>query len=325
VNVLTGVDLNLLKPLAVLLESASVSRGAARLGLTQAATSNALRRLRDHFGDPLLVRVGRGMQLTRKAERLLPLARAALQSAARTLAADEAFDPTVARARVRVATSDHVESTLIEPLRARLGRVAPGLEVLVESFVPSAMDRAALGEVDLVVAPRARLRAPLTIVRLFTEPYALVGRRRHPVLRGTLDAEAMCGHDFVVVAPGGGSQAVRRTATDDALRKRGLERRVVRVVTSFAHALLLVSQSDLLVVTPWSFANRFAARLALFVRPPPLTLPPSHIDAGWSSRVHDDPLHGWLRRELAAVAAQQTARVREASADAARARRPTKA
>lgn len=56
---LSGVDQNLLLVLAVLLEEASVTRAAARLGRTQSAVSHALDRLRTVLGDPLFVRSGR--------------------------------------------------------------------------------------------------------------------------------------------------------------------------------------------------------------------------------------------------------------------------
>ena len=42
----SGIDLNLLKVLAALLEERSVTAAGRRIGLSQPATSNALRRLR---------------------------------------------------------------------------------------------------------------------------------------------------------------------------------------------------------------------------------------------------------------------------------------
>ncbi|MDA8940388.1 LysR family transcriptional regulator, partial [Pseudoalteromonas marina] len=51
-----NVDLNLLVYLNVLIDEKSVSKAANKLALTQPAMSNALKRLRDLFEDPLLVR-----------------------------------------------------------------------------------------------------------------------------------------------------------------------------------------------------------------------------------------------------------------------------
>jgi DNA-binding transcriptional LysR family regulator len=62
-------DLNLLLALDVLLEERSATRAADRLGVTQPAVSRMLGRLRAAFGDPLLVRTGRGTRAARCAAR----------------------------------------------------------------------------------------------------------------------------------------------------------------------------------------------------------------------------------------------------------------
>ena len=55
---LASLDLNLLVSLDALLQERSVTRAAARMGLSQPALSASLARLRRHFGDDLLTRVG---------------------------------------------------------------------------------------------------------------------------------------------------------------------------------------------------------------------------------------------------------------------------
>jgi DNA-binding transcriptional LysR family regulator len=62
-------DLNLLPALAVLLEERSISRAAARHHLSQPAMSRVLQRLRETFGDELLVRTANGYELTTRARR----------------------------------------------------------------------------------------------------------------------------------------------------------------------------------------------------------------------------------------------------------------
>src|SRR5580693_5938827 len=52
-------DLNLLRALDVLLEEQNITHSAARMNVTQPAMSAALQRMRDYFGDQLLIRVGR--------------------------------------------------------------------------------------------------------------------------------------------------------------------------------------------------------------------------------------------------------------------------
>ena len=89
-----GIDLNLLKVLAALLEERSVTAAGRRIGLSQPATSNALRRLRELIGDPLLVRGSNGgLELTPHAETLLEPVQRAVAAVADAFRPPVAFDP----------------------------------------------------------------------------------------------------------------------------------------------------------------------------------------------------------------------------------------
>ena len=57
----TNIDLNLLYTLHILLEEKNVTRTASRLFLSQSAISHSLRKLRNYFKDPLLVKTKSGM------------------------------------------------------------------------------------------------------------------------------------------------------------------------------------------------------------------------------------------------------------------------
>lgn len=305
---LLDVDLNLLRSLHAFLDAGSVSGAARSLGITQAAASNALRRLREHFGDEILVRSGAHMRSTPLAERLRPLVREAMGAASRVLGEPAPFVAAETEAELRVATSDHMETVVLEPLIAALTRLAPRVRVGVEPFSPAAVARTHSGEVDLVLAPRTHMGEGLRVTRVLEEPYAVVVRRRHAALdegATTISLEAFTTLEHVVVAPAGGGSRPPDTATDRALHERGRSRRVTRMVTSFSQALLLVSTSDHLAIVPWSFAARFAGRLRLALLRAPLDLAPSRVDAGWSERVHHDPLHVWFRQQVIEVARRE--------------------
>src|SRR4029077_13383750 len=68
---LRNVDLNLLNALYALLEERHVTRAAKRCFLSQSAMSRALERLREMFGDVLLVRSGRNYERTVRGESVL--------------------------------------------------------------------------------------------------------------------------------------------------------------------------------------------------------------------------------------------------------------
>ena len=61
---LRQVDANLLLSLHALLEERNLTHAGERMTMSQPAMSGALARLRKHFDDELLVRVGRGFELS---------------------------------------------------------------------------------------------------------------------------------------------------------------------------------------------------------------------------------------------------------------------
>ena len=102
---LRRVDLNLLVVLQALLEERSVTRAAGRLAMSQPAASRALARLRQLFGDALLVEGPGGYLLTARAEEMQPLLRDTLARVG-SLLAGSAFDPLQAAGPVRLLMLD---------------------------------------------------------------------------------------------------------------------------------------------------------------------------------------------------------------------------
>ena len=127
-----GLDLNLLVALDALLAESSVSAAGRKLHLSQSAMSGALARLREHFGDPLLVQVGRRMQPTPHARELAATVRSILVQIDASLSGQAPFDPRTARRRIKVAASDYAIDVLLirvqpdEGISLRFGAKVPG-------------------------------------------------------------------------------------------------------------------------------------------------------------------------------------------------------
>ncbi|MDH3939872.1 MAG: LysR family transcriptional regulator, partial [Xanthomonadales bacterium] len=146
-----GIDLNLLVYLDVLLRKRNVTRAAESLGISQPAMSNGLKRLRELFSDPLLVRTSNGMSPTERAQELQPLVREIVASIETAIEPDRRFDAALTDRMFRISISDYGESTLLPHLLRRLRSEAPNitLDLLTPSDV-SYQDMEG-GNVDLVI------------------------------------------------------------------------------------------------------------------------------------------------------------------------------
>src|SRR5688572_14840688 len=114
-----------LKAVLALLQDATVTRAAQRLGVTQSALSYQLERMRKRFGDPLFVRVGNRMAPTPLAQRLADPAARVLRIVDAEIAALASFDPATTEREFRIGVNEIGAITLIPRLVRRMAAVAP--------------------------------------------------------------------------------------------------------------------------------------------------------------------------------------------------------
>jgi DNA-binding transcriptional LysR family regulator len=315
---LAGIDLNLAVVLHALLTERSVSRAAKRLGLSQSATSHALRRLRDLLGDPIVVRTRDGIAPTPRADALTDKLSAALGALEDALLGEPAFEPRTEARRFYVSASDYAEFVLLPPLLARIAEEAPGVDIWVRPYDEGLADHLRRGDVDLVLGVPASIENADGIrgTELFEERFVCLARKGHPLTRGKLTAERFAAARHAFIAPRGRPGG----AVDVALAEKGLERRVAFAVPHFLMVPHVVAATDLVVTVAERIARAFAASLSLQVFEPPLTLPPFSLSMFWHVRHDADPAQLWLRRTLNDVAAELRAPTRHARP--ARRRRP---
>ena len=151
---LREVDANLLLALHALLEERNLTHAGERMTMSQPAMSGALTRLRKHFDDELLVRVGRGFELSPLAERLKPAVEEAVEAAEALLGNQREFDPTSSNRLFTVSMSAYAMTVLAEPLTRLLAEQAPGCSVALESLdvAPEQFESQLLRQ-DLILAP----------------------------------------------------------------------------------------------------------------------------------------------------------------------------
>jgi DNA-binding transcriptional LysR family regulator len=317
---LGAFDLNLLVALDALLVEGSVTRAAARIGVTQSAASHALSRLRKLTGDELLVRGRDGMVPTIRAEAMRAPLRRALDELTGTLSSPRAFDPRKARVRVFIGTSDYSELVLLPGIMARLVREAPGVELRSLAVGQDPASELATGKLDFVIMPAqaADDSQGVRARQLFSDRFVCIARRDHPLSgKKTLSMSAFAGAAHALVSPWG----LEGGYVDDALARYGLQRRVSIAVPHFLVAPHIVASSDLLLTMAERVAQVVAEPLGLAVLSPPRELDLAGFTNSllWHERTHEDPARRWIRDVIVAEAAERS---RSKTAAATRSRAP---
>ncbi|WP_286786270.1 MULTISPECIES: LysR family transcriptional regulator [Pseudomonas] len=292
-NNLRKLDLNLLLTLDVLLTEHNVTRAAERLNLAQPSVSVHLAKLREFFGDPLLMPGPRGMRPTAKADELREPLRQALEALGRAVAPSAPFDPLTAQQTWRLAATDYGETTLVLPALAGFAAQAPESRLAVVELVPPRIAKQLeQGLVDLAFHTLEGAPPGLHGRTLFAERYVLAGRAGHPALQTAPSLERFCQLDQVIVSPDGGGF---RGVTDEALAAAGLSRRVALSVPHFLFVIAALCGTDLVAMLPWRLVR---GNPALRVVEAPVAVPGYEMTMLWHERSHRDPAHRWLREHI---------------------------
>lgn len=303
-------DLNLLVTLDLLLAEGSVVGAARRLRLSPSAMSRALARLRETFGDPLLVRAGRGLVPTPRASELREPVSRLVQEAEGLLRPAQALDLRRLSRSFTLRTSEGFVESFGPQLIARAEQEAPGVQL---RFVPKADEHSALlreGLVDLETGVLSQeTGAELRTQALFRDRYLGVVRAGHPLARGKLTAARYAAGRHVVFSRRGDAHG----PIDRTLAALGLTRAVATIVGGFATALALARSSDLIASVP--ARHTATLRDGMFSFALPFAAPQITVSMLWHPRLDADPAHRWLRGCLRDVTAQ------EKQASGARARR----
>jgi len=283
-------DFNLLITLDVLLAEGSVARAAKRLQLSPSAMSRALARLRETTGDPLLVRAGRGLVPTPRAQALREQVSRLVQDAHAVLRPAHALDLAQVERTFTLRTSEEFVENFGPALLARIAREAPGVRLRFVSKTDKDSRLLREGSVDLetgVVDPDA---SPEVLTQaLFRDRLIGVVRSGHPLSQGYISAERFAQGRHVYVSRRG----QERGQIDDGLEALGLTRQIGTVVAGFATAIALARDTDLIASVP----ERYTAhqREGLYSFALPLTLAPFTVAMLWHPRLDADLAHRWLR------------------------------
>ena len=292
---LSRLDLNLLLALHALLTERNMTRAGHRLGITQSAMSRSLARLRASFGDPLLVRSGRSMILTPRAEELLePLGR--VLEEVRHLVRPRTFDPARDHATIKINTPSVL--ALPEAL-LEIAATAPFLNVIVTNKWADPLAALVRGDCDLLVDTIRPSSDLFRHVRLATGRFVCLVRSGHRVAaQGKLDRATFAALTHVII------DVATRRVLDEVIEHYGVERHSTLTISNSVVAAEVVSKTDWILTTPEAIAPRLCGMFPLTMLKFPFDCPDLWLDIVWHRRSDPDPMHRWVREKVIEVISQ---------------------
>lgn len=294
---LGDIDLNLLVTLDALLAERNVTRAGRRLNVSQSTVSDALARLRRMLGDPLLVRVGREMQLTPRAEGLRDELHDTLHSIERMVRDRPAFDPAVDDREFSISSSDYVALVLLRLVIAQVSSQAPKLRL---HFLPRSEDPRGLllrNEVDLVIEPTIAMDASgLGSQILFSDDWQCVVAAANPLTDVGLDEDTFLSSPYLTYTLG--SSRIPNLA-DQYLATVGLLPEPWVTTENFVLVPFLLQGTPLIALVLRHSLTAFHGAPEVRALVPPVDVPPVVEAMYWNPRETDDPAHTWLRQCIA--------------------------
>lgn len=284
------LDMNLLAALDVLIRTRNVSQAAEQMFITQSAMSNALARLRTYFDDPLLVKVGRRMELSPLAESLAGSVHDIMVRVENAVMLNPTFEPETSTREFTVVISDYSLSTLGPRLVREVARAAPSVRVTCrpQHHVPGLLLER--GEIDLLIAPDFVCSENHPRELLFTDKLTVIACPNGRYANG-VDMEAFRKAAHVVVEPFSGQESFASIA----LKEHGITPRAAISTYAFSSVPDFVTGTNNIALVQGRIAERAVAAGQVLAFEPPVAFQPLRQSTQWHQLRSRDPGLQWLR------------------------------
>ena len=289
------LDLNLLVALDALLQERNISRAAERVNLSQPAMSNALSRLREYFGDELLIPVGRQMMLTPRAESLQQPVRDILLRVDSDVVAPAVFDPATSIRSFSMLVSDFTTTVFMPPLLRALYAAAPNVQIHLEPQARMPHEPLEEGEADFLIIPMQYVSSLHPCVPLFEDDYVVVSWEDHPTIRDSLSREQYLQAGHVVSSFGSGGSRNLPVLEGWFLEREGIARKIEVTASTMAALPSLVVGTARLATVHRRIAMHAQQHLPIRIWPSPMKIPKLVQMLQWNKVLEADPGLRWIR------------------------------
>lgn len=302
---LNGLDLNLLIALDALLSERNVTRASERMNISQPGMSAALQKLRWHFQDELLERIGRRLELTPRAKTLMQPVKDILFNIGSLMLDIDNFDPTTAQRVFRVSTSTMCIDVVGIELVRRLPHIAPGVSIHFDDLLADAVAKLVDGKIDLAITISQRLLVEpenlserLSSLALFDDEMVLVVAAGNRLIGDTISLEDICAMPYFETRMGGHTVNIG----EQAWANHPIQPRVCAWFPNFQLTLEAVASGDAIAMLPAELVSAHKGRYDVRTFSPPFEVPAVSEHIYWHPRNDNDAGHRWLRTMFAQAA-----------------------
>lgn len=285
------VDLNLFGAFQAIFKTRSVSAAAEIYGITQPAMSNALRRLRELFNDPLFVQTKNGMQPTPFALSITQNIDNILATSKHVIEFQSIFNPLESNQTFRIHMSDLGQLTFLPKLFEQLKQQAPHIkiEALTLNF-DQIYSQLSDGQIDFAIGNLSKLTGQgIRSEKLLTENFAILLKKNHPLLKKEIDLRQYLKADHAVIST---------TSQSHKIIEDYLEKNNVNILLKTSNIIALpdvLTQTNIITTTHLHVANQLIQHHNLTTVSIPIKTPEVEISLFWQENIHYDPAHIWLR------------------------------
>jgi DNA-binding transcriptional LysR family regulator len=292
------IDLQQLACYIALMKHQNVSKAANDLGLSQPTVSLSLKKLRETFNDPLLIRSNGRMTPTSRALALETEIQEILHKVDALNKSEASFDPFTSEATFSIMCPEFVEYYLAPRIAARLEKDAPHIKVEFKTSNPSqAFDMLDKGALDFRFGwwpkPNLMLRTKI----LFRDELVCISKKNKQLSHKLSISEFINARHVRLEAPRNG---VSTMVIDQAVLKIGEKIDIGLEVQTIFNLVKTVSETDFLACIGNQIAQDIKNKFMIEIRPIPLNVPEIRIALYWHERTHRQASHIWLKNIIEA-------------------------
>ena len=279
-----NLDLNLLVALNHFLTEKNVSKAAEKMFITQSSASNALSRLRNYFDDELLIPVGKHMELTPRAKKLIEPIKHILMSIDHQIIQPPEFDPHTVEMTFTLCLSDYTLTTFIPPFLQYINDQGYNIHF---NFKPQAINPVKTleqGEADLLIIPSQYLTDKHPFEPIYTEEFVCIASSHHPRLGESFSLLDFKNEKHIVMKPPQNLDSFESMM----MKEMKINRQISLTTFSFSSIPDLIVNSEYIAIIHKRLGEKFHRTSNLSLYPLPFEFPIMQQSIQWHRFRNDD-------------------------------------